>query len=108
MKILGNRVLVKVNNLESTITNKMGLILPIENTNDIFLKGPIIELGNGVTDTNLLEASNNNQWVCFTKDDVQKLLVHKDYELYLVPQDNIFGLVDISRQTENVFSECSI
>lgn len=107
MKILGNRVLVKVNNQESTIKNKMGLILPIETNNEVFLKGSIIELGSGITDTSLLEASKNNQWVCFTKEDVQKLLEHKDYILYLVPQDNIFGLVEVSNQMENVFSECN-
>ena len=104
MKILGNRVLVKVNNPESTITNKMGLILPIENKNVVFLKGEIRELGNGITDTNLLEASKNKQCVCFTKEGVQILLVEKDYILYLVPQDHIFGLVEVSTQIENIFS----
>ena len=108
MKILGNRMLVKVNNQESTIKNKMGLILPIENKNDIFLKGEIIELGSGITDTNLLEASKNKNWVCFTKEDVQILLEHKDYQLYLVQLNNIFGLVEVSTQIENVFSECNI
>lgn len=108
MKILGNRVLVKVNNQQSTIKNKMGIILPIETKNDVFLKGDIIEIGNGITDTNLIDASKNNQWVCFTKDDVQKLLEHKDYDLYLVPQDNIFGLIEVSNQMENVLNECSV
>ena len=60
--------------VSGTIKNKMGLILPIENKNDIFLKGEIIELGSGITDTNLLEASKNKNWVCFTKEDVQILL----------------------------------
>lgn len=108
MKILGKRILVKVNNQESTIKNKMGFILPIENKNDIFLKGEIIELGSGITDTNLLEASKNKQWVCFTKEDVRILLEDKEYQLYLVPQDNIFGLVELSTQMENVFSEYNI
>ena len=108
MKILGNRLLVKVNNTESTITNKMGIIIPIENKNDVFLKGEIIELGKGVTDTNLIEASKNIQWVCFTKENVKILLEETDYHLYLVPQDNIFGLIDISTKEDNVFSECRI
>ena len=83
MKILGNRVLVKVEKLKEE-TNKYGFIIPVENTNEIFLTGKIIELGNTVTVETLIDASNKGQKILFMKEDSKKILEMKEYELYLV------------------------
>ena len=78
MKILGNRLLVKVENKENlTIKSKHGFIVPIEENNN-YLTGEIIELGNSIHEAELVDAFNNKQPITILDKENHKITSYED------------------------------
>jgi len=89
MKVIGDRIIIKVDS--SRKTTKSGFILPIEESNHSYLKGIIVNVGEGVKVQNTI---NYNEHVLFLKDGINKLHDSDDWDLYLVPSDNVFCILD--------------
>ena len=61
-------------------------------------------MGNTVTVETLIDASKKGENIVFMKEDSKKILEMKEYELYLVELDNIFGIVE-QNDKSNIFLE---
>ena len=78
MKVLGNRVLIKL--VASSTITESGFILPHSNDNTTYFEGAVLQLGENITNV------ENDNIVYFTKKNIIKV----DTRTYVVPLDNIF------------------
>lgn len=97
MKVLGNRVLINVKKKNETKKTKMGFIIENEVSNN-YITGNIVALGVGVGDNTTLANSfntNNGVMVSFiSNEENYKLSENSTSELYLVPTENVFAILD--------------